>query len=145
MKRFGRELRVGIPFLWLGLIIGLSFVHNTVSAKAMKADLTVDLMGAGKMVFTSLNKMEIYLAIVFAVSIFFAIPKAKVFWTYILIVLILIFQSIRFLPEISGYWLDSLKMIAHGKSTLEFWYFSLELVKSFLLLLTGFFALKEIR
>ncbi|WP_157600881.1 hypothetical protein [Persicobacter sp. CCB-QB2] len=139
-------MRVGIPFVWLGLLIGLSFIQNTVHAKVGGEDFIIDLMdGAGKMVFNSLNKMEIYMSIIFALTFIFAIPRAKVFWSFLIVVILLIVQSIRFLPNVDGYWLESFKMIIKGKSSFEFWYYLFEFIKSIFLVMIGFFAMKEIR
>jgi hypothetical protein len=56
-------LQIAIPFIWLGMVVALSFVEAPLKFKA--PDITLSLgLGIGRLVFAALNRIEIVCVIV---------------------------------------------------------------------------------
>jgi hypothetical protein len=56
-------LQIAIPFVWLGMVVALSFVEAPLKFKA--PDITLSLgLGIGRLVFAALNRIEIICAFV---------------------------------------------------------------------------------
>ncbi|HTV17207.1 MAG TPA: hypothetical protein VMG12_01010 [Polyangiaceae bacterium] len=54
--------QVGLPFLWAGLVLGLSFVETPLKFRA--PGITRELgLGIGRLVFATLNRIELVLAV----------------------------------------------------------------------------------
>lgn len=61
MKRYLTTLVTGLPFLWAGLVLGLSFVETPLKFRAPGVTLELGL-GIGRLVFHTLNRIELVLA-----------------------------------------------------------------------------------
>lgn len=69
-----RALRLIIPALWLGLIIGISLIEAPLKFQA--PGITIPLgLGIGRLVFGAMNIVEAILAVALLVSMVFARPK----------------------------------------------------------------------
>ena len=53
-----RSLKVAVPFLWIGMLLAISFMEAPLKFQAPGIDLPLGL-GIGRLVFFALNKMEI--------------------------------------------------------------------------------------
>lgn len=97
-KETNKKLLVSLLFLWLGLLIGISFMEAPLKFKAPGITLELGL-GIGRLVFATLNKMELALAVI----IFF--PAITLFRNYKVAILslsvallILLVQTFYLLP-----------------------------------------------
>ena len=54
-------LQIAIPFIWFGLVGGISFIETPLKFRAPNITLALGL-GIGRIVFSALNKVEIALA-----------------------------------------------------------------------------------
>lgn len=67
MKRWRTLAQVGLPFLWAGLVLGLSFIETPLKFRA--PGITRELgLGIGSLVFTTLNRIELGLALMVLVA-----------------------------------------------------------------------------
>lgn len=69
-----RILQIAIPFVWLGLLGGISFLEAPLKFQAPNITLALGL-GIGRLIFFWLNKIEIGLAVLLLVSFIFDKPK----------------------------------------------------------------------
>ncbi len=71
---FFRVLQIAIPFIWFGAVGAISFMEAPLKFTA--PNITIPLgLGIGMIVFHTLNKIEIALCLVLALSFYFARPK----------------------------------------------------------------------
>lgn len=63
VKRHLETLATGLPFLWAGLVLGLSFVETPLKFRAPGVTLELGL-GIGRLVFHTLNRIELVVATV---------------------------------------------------------------------------------
>jgi len=76
-----RLLQIAIPFVWFGLIGGISFLEAPLKFQA--PNITIPLgLGIGRLIFFWLNKMEIKLAVLLLIS-FFSTDREKNFRSHL--------------------------------------------------------------
>lgn len=75
-------LQIAIPFIWFGAIGAISFMEAPLKFTAPNITLPLGL-GIGRIVFQTLNKIEIVLALLLLISVFLQKPKGKS-WLYFL-------------------------------------------------------------
>jgi hypothetical protein len=64
-------VQVGVPFLWCGAVLGISFLEAPLKFRA--PGITVALgVGIGRLVFRALNALEVLLALVLTVAVLVA-------------------------------------------------------------------------
>lgn len=93
-----RILQIAIPFIWFGAIGAISFMEAPLKFTAPNITLPLGL-GIGRIVFQTLNKIEIVLALLLIISVFRQRPKEKS-WLYFLgiAVALLLFETVWLLP-----------------------------------------------
>jgi hypothetical protein len=62
MKRWLDRAQVGIPLLWVGLVLGLSFIETPLKFRAQGVTREVGL-SIGRLMFGTLNRIELMLAL----------------------------------------------------------------------------------
>ena len=95
---FLKILQIAVPFIWFGLIGGISFMEAPLKFQA--PNITIPLgLGIGRLVFFALNKIEIVLASLMLVSLVFARPKRKFpLISFGVIALLLFLETVWLLP-----------------------------------------------
>ncbi len=73
----GSPLTVAAVFLWLGMVLAISFLEAPLKFRAPGVTLPIGL-GIGRLVFRALNTVEVVLAIVILVSLIAWPPPARV-------------------------------------------------------------------
>lgn len=73
-----RVLQVAIPFLWLGAVLGISFLEAPLKFRAPGVTLELGL-GIGRLVFRALNVVEVVLGVVLAAAVLAGAPPGG--WT----------------------------------------------------------------
>lgn len=91
-----RILQIAIPFVWFGAIGAISFMEAPLKFTAPNITLPLGL-GIGRIVFQTLNKIEIVLGLLMILSFVVARPEAKL-WIYL-------FGIIAFLLVLETFWL----------------------------------------
>ena len=91
-------LQIAIPFVWFGAVGAISFMEAPLKFTAPNITLALGL-GIGRVVFQTLNKIEIILALVLIVSVFIERPKGKS-WIYFLgaAAFLLLLETVWLLP-----------------------------------------------
>jgi hypothetical protein len=93
-----RILSIAIPFIWFGLLGGISFLEAPLKFQAPGITLGLGL-GIGRLVFGVMNKIEIAFALLLLVSIIIAKPTGKFVKIAIATVLILLLlETVWLLP-----------------------------------------------
>ncbi len=95
-----RLLVIAVPFIWFGLVCGISFIEAPLKFQAPGISLELGL-GIGRLVFGVLNKIEIALAIVLVFS-FLKVRPAGYFPKVVLgvILAILLLETVWLLPRL---------------------------------------------
>jgi hypothetical protein len=117
-------------YLWVGFVCAISFMESWLKFKAPGVDLPIGL-GIGRLVFSTLNKVEWFFAIVIAFSFF--ISKNNLFTiqnlAFFLPLLALILQTFWFLPILD----QRAQLLIRGESlqpsNIHFYYIVLEILK----------------
>ena len=95
-------LQIAIPFIWFGLVGGISFLEAPLKFRAPNVTLALGL-SIGKLVFFWLNKIEIALATVLLVSFLFVKPEKNfALVLFGIIVLLLVLQTVWLLPMLKA-------------------------------------------
>lgn len=132
-----RLLQIAIPFIWFGLIGGLSFIEAPLKFQAPNITLELGL-GIGRLVFFALNKVEIGLAVLLLISFFFVKPPKKVsFFSFAIILLLLILQTLWLLPVLDAKAVMVIAGTASPYSNTHIYYIAFEIVKFILLFILG--------
>lgn len=92
-------LIISLSFIWVGLIMGISFLEAPLKFQVPDITLVIAL-GIGKLVFSALNKIEWIISILIIISLVLIKSNKKIWILYSLPIIILIIQSIWFLPEL---------------------------------------------
>lgn len=132
-------------FLWAGFICAISFMESWLKFRAPGLTMPVGL-SVGKLVFSALNKVEWFFAIVIFASIFLnrsVQTSLDEIWLLIIVV-ILVVQTAWLLPALNS----RAKVIISGKtlpkSSLHWYFVIAEFVKLSVLILFGINLLKLI-
>lgn len=97
-----RILQIGIPFIWFGCIGAISFMEAPLKFTAPNITLALGL-GIGRIVFQTLNKIEIVFAVLMIISLFLKRPKTKFpLYLFAVILLILILETVWLLPVLDA-------------------------------------------
>lgn len=93
-----RILQIAVPFIWFGLLGGISFLEAPLKFQA--PGITIPLgLGIGRLVFFALNKIEIALAILMIFLLFKAKPKNRFpLFSFAVIAFLLLLETVWLLP-----------------------------------------------
>jgi hypothetical protein len=97
-----RVLQIAIPFVWFGLLGGISFMEAPLKFQA--PNITVPLgLGIGRLVFYALNKIEIILAILMLITFVKVKLKGKfAHFSFDIIVFLLFLETVWLLPVLDA-------------------------------------------
>ena len=90
-------LIIALTFIWVGLIIGISFIEAPLKFQAPNITTALAL-GIGKIVFQALNIIEWVISALIIISLIILQSNKKVWILYLLPISILILQSVWSLP-----------------------------------------------
>lgn len=95
---FFKVLQIATPFIWFGALGAISFMEAPLKFTAPNITLALGL-GIGRIVFQTLNKIEIVLGLLLILSFVFVRPKRKI-WLYLfgIIAIILFLETVWLLP-----------------------------------------------
>jgi len=130
-------LQIAVPFIWFGLVGGISFMETPLKFKAPNITLPLGL-GIGRIVFFWLNKVEIVLAVLLLVSFFFVRPaNSFALWSFGVIALLLILQTVWLLPTLNARAAAVISESFASSSNTHFFYIACEVIKFILLFALG--------
>ncbi|MEM9078756.1 MAG: hypothetical protein AAGC43_17070 [Bacteroidota bacterium] len=100
MKSSIRILIIAITFVWVGMVLGISFLEAPLKFQA--PNITTELgLGIGKLVFSALNKIEISFSILLLVFLWRGKFAIKSMYLYAGIFGIILVQSIWLIPVLN--------------------------------------------
>jgi hypothetical protein len=140
---FFRILQTAIPFIWFGAVGAISFMEAPLKFTA--PNITVPLgLGIGMIVFHTLNKIEIVLCVLLAVSFFAARPVRKFqLGAFVFIALVLIIQTFVLFPLLDERAMQVINGTAPPFSGLHIVYIVTDSIKVLLLLILGFYSARK--
>lgn len=121
--------------IWLGMILGISFLEAPLKFQAPNITLTLGL-GIGKIVFTALNKVEMIFSVLLLGWLAFQFKNLNTVVLILLIFLILLLaiQSFWLLPILNERVENLLNGIKVAKTNHHFYYVAFEIIKVGLLI-----------
>lgn len=132
-----RILQIAVPFVWFGLLGGISFLEAPLKFHAPNVTLALGL-GIGQLVFFWLNKIEIGLAVLLLISFFVEKPKAKFpLAAFGIIAVLLILETVWLLPVLDARAIEVIGGTAAPGSHTHFVYIAFDAVKFILLFALG--------
>ena len=129
-------LATAVTFVWLGMVISISFVEAPLKFRAPGVTLQIGL-GIGRLVFRALNIAELTLAYVLAFAVAAAMPTTHIIITATVPVVALMVQIGLVRPPLARRTDRVLAGQDVRRSTGHYWYVGLESVKVAALLTTG--------
>lgn len=144
-KAFSSAVIGSVAFVWLGMIIAISFLEAWLKFQAPGITLPLGL-GIGRLVFAALNRVEWGCAfiIIAAICTFRSFTIFRRYFFFVIALALLIAQSVWLLPALDA---RAELYIQHKDvpaSSLHFYYTGMELVKVISLLCTGIAAWKSV-
>lgn len=138
-----RILQIAVPFIWFGLIGGISFLEAPLKFQA--PNITIPLgLGIGRLVFFAVNKIEIILAVIMIFTFIKVVPKGKLPVISLGIVcLLLILETVWLLPALDVRAEQVINGNALPFSNLHIVYIIFDAAKFFLLFILGTHLLKQ--
>lgn len=97
-----RILQIAIPFIWFGALGAISFMEAPLKFTAPNITLPLGL-GIGRIVFQTLNKIEIVFALLMIVTLFIKQPKTKFpVYSFGVILILLMLETFWLLPVLDA-------------------------------------------
>ncbi|WP_300680836.1 hypothetical protein [Nocardioides sp.] len=130
-------------WLWLGMVLAISFLEAPLKFRAPGVDLPIGL-GIGRLVFRALNAVECLFAVVVALAVLLGGPTSGVTLAAVAAIVVLGVQLVGVRPALgrrSDAVLAGLTGPETPRSTAHWWYVGLELLKVAALIALGTAAL----
>lgn len=124
----GSAVAIAATFLWLGMVIAISFIEAPLKFRAPNATVPICL-GIGRLVFRALNTAEFLLAAAIAVAFALDRPSAGIAVTYAIAVAMLVAQVLAVRPSLSRRADQVLSGLDVPRSRAHYAYIALELIK----------------
>jgi hypothetical protein len=137
----GPAIAVALTFVWLGMVLAISFLEAPLKFRAPNVTLPIGL-GIGRLVFRALNTVEVGFALVVAATVAAGPTPARVAVAIFVAVGALAVQLIAVRPRLTRR-SDSVLAGADGpRSRAHYVYVGFEVVKVIALLVAGILLLK---
>lgn len=138
-----RILQIAIPFVWFGLIGGISFMETPLKFQAPNITIALGL-GIGRLVFFALNKIEITLAVIMLLSFYKIRPQGKLpLACFCVILFLLILESFWLLPVLDARATEIINGNTVPYSNAHFIYIAFDAIKFVLLFVLGTSLLRQ--
>lgn len=138
------KITVAISFIWIGFICAISFMEAWLKFQAPNITTALGL-GIGQLVFSALNKVELFLGSSIIVLVLSQIKKSKNISIYFIIAfIILLLQTFWLLPALNERAIKIIQGNTLPKSPLHFVFVALEIIKVISLFLFGKNQLKQL-
>lgn len=135
-----QAVAVAAAFVWLGMVLAISFVEAPVKFRAPDVTLRIGL-GIGRLVFRVLNSIEAVLAIVIVVALFASPPSSGAIVVLAIAIAALAVQLAAIRPRLTRRSDAVLAGQDAPRSRAHYWYVGFELVKVLALLVGGILLL----
>ena len=127
---------VAITFIWVGMILGISFLEAPLKFKAPGITLPLGL-GIGKLVFGALTKIEMSFSLFIIACLLLSEAKFKTWKLFFIPILIVVIDNAWLMPILDNR-IDLIMIgVTPPESNTHWWYVGLELIKLIFLLIAG--------
>lgn len=133
---------VAVDFVWLGMVLAISFLEAPLKFRAPDVTLAIGL-GIGRLVFRALNAVEVVFAIVITVAIIVSPPTVSVTAAVVVAIVVLVVQIGAVRPRLTRRSDQVLAGLDAPRSRGHLVYVGLELVKSVALIAGGVLLLSS--
>jgi hypothetical protein len=123
-----RFLQIAIPFVWLGMVVALSFVEAPLKFQAPNITLSLGL-GIGRLVFAALNRIEIVCAFVLLAAYLAGSVNRAMAVFFGIIAGIKLLQTLWLLPALDARTVLIISGVTPSPSPLHLVFVVLEVVK----------------
>ena len=130
------ELGVAVTWLWLGMVLAISFLEAPLKFRAPGVDLRTGL-GIGRLVFRALNSVETVLAVVLVVALLAGDPGTLAGIVGAVAVIGLVLQLVAVRPVLARRSEAVLAGADGPRSHAHLWYVGLEVLKVLALVTVG--------
>jgi len=125
-----------VTFVWLGMVIAISFVEAPLKFRAPEVTLRIGL-GIGRLVFRALNSIEVVLVAVLVVALAVGSPPRRVAVAAALVIVVLALQLVVVRPRLTRRSTQILAGVDLPRSRGHHAFVALEVVKVIGLAVTG--------
>jgi hypothetical protein len=129
-------VQVAIAFVWLGMVLAISFLEAPLKFRAPNVTLPIGL-GIGRLVFRALNSVELMFAAVIVLTAFMDQPPAAAMTAFVVAVGALAVQLVAVRPGLNRRSDEVLAGRVGPRSRGHYLYVALELIKVVALLVAG--------
>lgn len=132
-----RILQIAIPFVWFGCIGAISFMEAPLKFTA--PNITIPLgLGIGRIVFQTLNKIEIIFAVLMIISLIKIRPKTRFpLYSFGLIFVLLMLETFWLLPVLDARATEVINGTAPPFSNAHHFYIAFDAIKFLTLFALG--------
>lgn len=140
---FFRILQIAVPFVWFGALGAISFMEAPLKFTAPNITLALGL-GIGRIVFQTLNKIEIVFALLMILSFIAARPKGKSpLYLFGIVAGLLLLETVWLLPVLDARTEQVINGTAPPFSNAHFIYIAFDAVKFVSLFVLGTITTKQ--
>jgi len=136
VKKISIVAIIAITFIWVGMVLGISFIEAPLKFQAPGITLELGL-GIGKLVFGALTKIEMFFALMLIAFLSLSQAKIRTWLLFVLPILIVVIDNVFLMPILG----NRIDMIMNGTtppvSYTHWWYVALEIIKLVSLLVGG--------
>ncbi len=138
-----RILQIAIPFIWFGCVGAISFMEAPLKFTA--PNITIPLgLGIGRIIFQTLNKIEIILAALMIISLIKFRPKTKFpLYAFGLIFILLLLETFWLLPVLDARATEVINGTAAPFSNAHHFYIAFDAIKFLTLFALGVSLTKQ--
>lgn len=142
-------IAVAVIFVWLGMVLAISFIEAPLKFRAPGVSLQVGL-GIGRLVFRALNAIEAALAVILVIAIVLDGFTTTAVVAIAVVIIALAAQLVAVRPALnrrSDAVLSTPPIenpAGHGRSRAHYWYVGLEVVKVVALVVGGIALLNDL-
>lgn len=138
----GRSTEVAVTFVWLGMVLAISFLEAPLKFRAPNVTLQIGL-GIGRLVFRALNTVEVAFALVIGALVVAGPTPLRITIAFSVAAAALAFQLIAVRPRLTRRSDQVLAGLDAPRSRAHYAYVGLEVVKVVALLVAGILLLSN--
>ena len=138
----GSAIAVAVTFVWLGMVLAISFLEAPLKFRAPNVTLQIGL-GIGRLVFRALNTVEVVFAIVILLATVASPPPAGITVAFVVVFAALALQLGAVRPRLTRRSDQVLAGLDAPRSRGHYAYVGLEVVKAVALVVAGILLLSS--
>ncbi|MBX9642284.1 MAG: hypothetical protein K2X97_21970 [Mycobacteriaceae bacterium] len=138
----GRAIEIAVTFVWLGMVLAISFLEAPLKFRAPNVTLQIGL-GIGRLVFRALNTVEVAFALVIGALVVAGPTPMRIVAAFAVAAVALAGQLIAVRPRLTRRSDEVLAGLDAPRSRAHYAYVGLEVVKVVALLVAGILLLNN--